>query len=240
VKDELTDTVPPIDTGKTSKTDETYCSVGNDEFLRTVFGAAPPDARPLICSFEGNPETASRDAWFGTDWHNEADIASLAPAGANNYFSLAVFKPDDAGRFRRKKVRFHALHSVMLDDLGTKIDLGRLTLSPSWKLETSPGNHQVGYLLRVPLSDGRAADRLMNAIIAAGLCDPGANGPRARLARLPQGVNAKHAPPFPCRMVEWSPKLRYSADELVDGLQLEIASSKRSKRQRGRPIPERP
>jgi hypothetical protein len=64
----------------------------------------------------------------------------------------------------------------------------------------------------------------MNAIVAAGLCDPGANGPRARLARLPEAVNGKHSPPFACRMLAWSPDLRYSVEELVDGLQLEMST----------------
>ena len=94
----------------------------------------------------------------------------------------------------------------MLDDVGSKVPMERLTLPPSWLLETSPGNCQAGYLLREPLTDGPAADRLMNAIIAAGLCDPGANGPRARLARLPVAVNGKHSPPFACRMLAWSPE----------------------------------
>jgi hypothetical protein len=70
----------------------------------------------------------------------------------------------------------------------------------------------------------------MNAIVAAGLCDPGANGPRARLARLPVAGNGKHSPPFHCRMIEWSPELRYSIGELVDGLQLEMVSATRSAR----------
>ena len=84
------------------------------------------------------------------------------------------------------------------------------------------------------------ADRLMNAIVAAGLCDPGANGPRARLARLPVAVNGKHEPPFRCRMRAWSPTLRYSVDELVAGLQLEMALSERPRRSSGRPVQERP
>ena len=42
----------------------------------------------------------------------------------------------------------------MLDDIGTKVAMERLTLPPSWLLETSPGNHQAGYLLREPLTDG--------------------------------------------------------------------------------------
>lgn len=111
---------------------------------------------------------------------------------------------------------------------------------PSWLLETSPGNHQAGYLLRELLRDGTAADRLMNAIVNAGLCDPGATGPRARLARLPVAVNGKHAPPFRCRMVIWAPESRYSVHELVDGLQLEIAQAERPRRQNTRGVQAHP
>lgn len=67
----------------------------------------------------------------------------------------------------------------------------------------------------------------MNAIAIAGLCDPGANGPRARLGRLPVAVNAKHVPPFRCWMVGWSPDLRYSVEVLADGLQLEVLQGAR-------------
>jgi hypothetical protein len=123
---------------------------------------------------------------------------------------------------------------VMLDDVGSKVAMERLTLPPSWLLETSPGNYQAGYLLREPLCDGLVADRLMNAIVGAGLCDPGANGPRARLARLPVAINSKHSPIFRCRMRDWSPGIRYSVEELVDGLQLEMAQSGRTQRQVGR------
>ena len=98
------------------------------------------------------------------------------PADANNYFSLAVFRPDEAGQYRRQKARFQALHAVMLDDVGSKVPMERLTLPPSWLLETSPGNYQAGYLLREPLTDGLAADRLMNAIVAAGFATPARMG----------------------------------------------------------------
>jgi hypothetical protein len=167
-------------------------------------------------------------------------MAVTLPADANNYFSLAVFRPDEAGLYRRQKARFHALVAVMLDDLGTKVAMERLTLPPSWLLETSPGNHQTGYLLREPLTDGPGADRVMNAIVAARLCDPGANGPRARLARLPVGVNGKHSPPYQCRMVSWALELRYTVEELVDGLHLEMAQVARPKVQNTRAAQERP
>ncbi len=89
----------------------------------------------------------------------------------NNYFGLAVFRPDEAGHYRRQKTRFQALHAVMLDDIGTKVAEERVTLPPTWMLETSPGNCQAGYLLAEPLADGGVADRLMDALVFAHLCD---------------------------------------------------------------------
>lgn len=224
-----------LETGKTNKTD----SVSNDEFLQTVFGAKSSDARPVVVSFDGDPASAPSKHWFGVSWQGISGTPTRLPSSANNYFSLAAFLPDEAGHFRRQKARFHALYAVMLDDIGTKVAIERLTLPPSWLLETSLGNHQAGYLLRVPLTNGTDADHLMNAIVAASLCDPGANGPRTRLARLPNAVNGKHSPPFQCRLVEWSPELRYSVDELVDGLQLEMASAGRPQRRNPRPTQQR-
>ncbi|MEA3278438.1 MAG: hypothetical protein U9Q81_24705 [Pseudomonadota bacterium] len=224
-------TLLPEDRAETEKTAETDV-LTNTEFLETVFEGAKDDACPLVVSFEGDPLEAPRKAWSGKPWLGIAhEDASLSPS-ANNYFSLATFRPDEAGRYRRQKARFHALHAVMLDDLGTKVAMERLTLDPSWLLETSEGNYQAGYLLREPLGDGTTADGLMNAVVAAGLCDPGANGPRARLARLSEAVNGKHAPPFPCRMAAWRPELRYSVAELTDGLQLDMAQPGRPKRDR--------
>lgn len=215
-----------VETDITGETD----AVGNSEFLLAVFGKLI-DACPMVVSFEGNPVSVPTKVWFGRPWEGTRDLSESLPANANNYFSLAVFRPDEAGQFRRQKARFQALYAVMLDDIGTKVALERLTLPPSWLLETSVGNYQAGYLLAEPLADGSIADRLMNAIVAAGLCDPGANGPRTRLARLPVAVNGKHTPPFRCHLVEWSPDLRYSVEDLVDGLQLEMAPAGRSARQ---------
>lgn len=233
-------TVSPPERVETDKTDETY-SVSNDVFLQTVFGEEGlTDFRPIVVSFRGDPLKVPQRVWYGRPWLDSCDGESSLPADANNYFSLATFRPNEAGQYRRRKAHFHALHAVMLDDVGGKVPWERLALQPSWLLETSPGNCQAGYLLREPLTDGLVADRLMNAIVAAGLCDPGANGPRTRLARLPVAVNGKHSPPFSCRMVAWSPDLRYSVEELVEGLQLEMARTVRPRRQGTRQAQEHP
>lgn len=230
----------PLGAAQTDETGETV-AVGNDEFLRTLFSSLSGDAAPVVTSFAGNPAKVPGTAWQSQCWR---DAENALPPDANNYFSLASFRPDEAGVYRRRKAQFAALHAVMLDDLGSneggKVPIERLTLPPTWLLETSPGNHQAGYLLAEPLTDGLAADRLMNAIVAAGLCDPGANGPRARLARLPVAVNGKHAPPFVCRMVRWAPQRRYSVEELTAGLQLDAAPAGRAKRPAARGQQARP
>jgi hypothetical protein len=236
---DISETVFPPGLVETDKTDKTY-SVGNDEFLLTVFGDEFEAALPVVVSFTGNPAKVPSKAWIGCPWQSNDDRTADLPADSNNYFSLATFRPDEAGRYRRQKARFHALHAVMLDDVGSKVPTERLTLPPSWLLETSSGNCQAGYLLCEPLADGLVADHLMDAIVAVGLCDPGANGPRARLARLPVAVNGKHSPPFTCRMLTWSPELRYSVQELTNGLQVEMATSERPRQQERRPAQERP
>ena len=213
--------------------------ISNGDFLLAVFGELD-GVCPVVVTFKGNPANAPGKVWFGRAWQGASDDLASLPAGSNNYFSLAVFRPDEAGEYRRQKARFQALYAVMLDDVGTKVGIERLTLPPSWLLETSTGNYQAGYLLREPLTEGSVADRLMDAIVAAGLCDPGANGPRARLARLPVAVNGKYTPAFQCHMANWSPDLRYSVEELVDGLQLDMAPAGRPSRQSARATQQRP
>lgn len=214
------------DLSKTDKSDET-CVVNNAEFLNSIFGKALDNTCPIVVSFIGNPSLAQKKDWFGYPWMGE-EHGSLA-ANANNYFSLATFKPNESGQYRKMKAHFAGLYAIMLDDVGTKVPLDRLTLLPCWLLETSPGNFQAGYLLDNPLNNSKKADQLMNAVVNAGLCDPGANGPTARLARLPVAVNGKHEPAFRCKLQTWHPDKRYSIQELIEGLQLELAEANRIK-----------
>lgn len=214
---------------ETDKSDKAI-RVSNIEFLQAIFGNNLNSERCILVSFKGSPANIASHKWLGTPWVNTT-LPDLSQE-ANNYFSLARFKPNEAGEYRRQKAQFQSLYAVMLDDIGTKIPTDRLTLPPSWLLETSPGNYQAGYLLGTPITSSKAADQLMNAIINAGLCDPGASGPTTRLARLPVAVNGKHSPPFSCQLKSWSPGKRYSIQELTDGLQLEPTETARSKHKR--------
>jgi hypothetical protein len=66
----------------------------------------------------------------------------------------------------------------------------------------------------------------VSAIIDAGLTDPGASGPCSRLGRLPVAINAKHLDeegvPWSCQLSEWQPQQRYSVQQIVDGLEIEL------------------
>jgi hypothetical protein len=139
-------TVFKPDPMKTGKTDETN-SIGNLDFLRTVFCEELGSARPVVVSFKGDPRTVPKKLWSGRLWQEARHLTVDLPADANNFFSLAVFMPDESGEYRRKKAHFQALYAVMLDDVGSKVPTGRMTLPPSWVIETSAGNCQAGYLL---------------------------------------------------------------------------------------------
>jgi hypothetical protein len=205
--------------------------ITNAEFVSAVFPILPDGAFAAACSKSGDPDLGG---WLAS----RADqVAVNLSAANNNYFGCASFYPGDDGSFKARKAHFAACHFLMLDDLGTKVPLDRLaSFELSWLIETSPGNHQGGIILAEPLSDGAVAVRLLNAVIGSGLCDAGATGPLSRWARLPVAINGKpkyageDGAPFQCRLIEWRPDARYTPQEIVDGLQLELAPAGRPKK----------
>ena len=184
-----------------------------------------------MCSKQGNPDLE------GWPCRRADRVAASLAAGNNNYIGCASFYSGDDGSFKARKAQFAACHFLSLDDLGTKVPLDRLDgFELSWLIETSPGNYQGGIILAEPLTDGPAAVRLLDAVIDAGLCDAGATGPLSRWARLPVAVNGKPkyadaaGTPFQCRLIEWRPEKRYTPQEIVNRLQLELAPAGRPKK----------
>jgi hypothetical protein len=198
----------------------------NAEFISAIFPRLPEGAFAAVCWKSGDP---SLGGWSAS----RADlVADSLAAENNNYLGCSSFYPGDDGSFKARKAQFSACHFLMLDDLGTKVPLDRLDdFELSWLIETSPGNHQGGIILAEPLTDGAEAVRLLNAVIDSGLCDEGATGPLSRWARLPVAINGKPkyadeaGAPFQCRLIEWRPDKRYTREEIVDRLQLELAEA---------------
>ena len=74
--------------------------------------------------------------------------------------------------------------------------------------------------MKEPLKDRKLAEAILDAIIDAGLSDKGANGALSRVGRLPVAVNGKYD--FDCQLVDWHPERRYTVEEFVEGLQIDL------------------
>lgn len=171
--------------------DEQPVEVSNAEFLTSIFGELPDDAYVAFCGFPGDPK--ERKSWPHELWAGD-EIAG----GRNTYFSIAAIKADADGKIARKKANYAGLYCVMLDDIGTKVT-GDLRVDPSWVLETSPGNHQVGYIFESPVAYAEA-DSLMKALKSASMITDTGGQNVVRWARLPVGLNGKGTldAPFTC------------------------------------------
>jgi hypothetical protein len=138
-----------------------------------------------------------------------------------------------AGQLRARKEHLSALHFVVLDDVGSKIDRSKLgSFVPTWEIETSPGNLQIGIRLAAPIRDVVAAEKLLNAVSAGGLGDPGANGV-VRWFRLPNAINGKakyrrQGKPFSCKLKVWHPEVTYTPEQLAEMFGLTLHSQTRS------------
>lgn len=212
--------------GKGGEEGEPPLPPSNAAFIAAVIRDVAENACAVVCSKSGDPT--------GGDWR--AAVASDAdrqcPPDRNNYVNCSSFTIDEDGPVLARKDRFSGYHVIVLDDVGTKVDRAKLgDFLPTWEIETSLGNSQVGIRLREPLRDVEQVTRLQNAIMAAELCDKGAGG-LARWVRLPVAINgkAKHhdegGAPFECRLITWNPDADYTIDELVEALRLDLAAPK--------------
>lgn len=193
--------------------------VTNAEFIAVVFGAvspaASPAASPAVCSKTGDPTVGG---WIGYD---AREVDARCKATTNNYLSCASFHAAQNDELRIKESFAVAYHCLVLDDVGSKTAFDAMPdIDPSWVLETSPGNFQVGYRLRTPTADFETVKAAQKQFFDRGLGDKAAGGV-VRWVRLPNGVNGKpkyrdkHGNPFRCRLVTWNPEVSYELNDLV-------------------------
>jgi AAA domain len=209
-------------------------SLSNEAFLRALFGA--DWERAHVTGFPQDPLSLNglglRHLWGGMG--AKSGLGYCLP-GSNTFFTISLFKPDPQdGRQRRRKALFERAVVVVLDDVdwrdagvgtagaGTaKVSSGKVAALPTWVLETSPGNCQVGYLLKGPETRGGKVNALLDALVASGLVsdgsDPGMKGV-TRYVRLPVGRNTKAkygAGGFEHRLLEWNPNVSYGLEQLA-------------------------
>lgn len=221
----------PLEGGKGGETGA--INVTNADFVAAVFHSLPQNASLAVCSKKGDPTSGG---WYAVP---AAKIATHCLEGQNNYLNCSSFQIGEGDKIHARKETFVACHFLMLDDIGTKVPLGRLDgFLPSWLIETSPGNSQAGIILDAPITNPVEAKALLDALIAAELCDAGASGPATRWARLPVGINGKEkyadaaGKPFQCKLTQWNPHARYSARQILDGLKVPLLEVKTAKQKK--------
>ena len=157
----------------------------NLDFIRAAFSKIPAGASAWVTGFAEDPHVADPRRW-----HGRAAVGGLPwfiKPHTNNFFVISSFRAGLDGVVHRRKENFAACHVIMVDDVGTKVPEYRLALDPSYLFETSPGNHQAGYLLDPPETDRAKIERLLDEMVRSGLAmdgaDPGMRGV-TRYARL--------------------------------------------------------
>ena len=211
-------------------------SITNEEWVSFLFSDLPEGATPWALSFYDSPKIHRN--WFGAAIAVGQKLAAESNGpwmsgfseASNNYLSVASV------RGARRKENFAALHALMVDDVGTKVDQQRLVLPPALKLETSPGNQQWWYALEVPVTDPVIADLLIVGAITALVGsneDPGM-GSIVRYGRMPIGSNTKTGVAVPQRVLEWIPR-KVSVEKLAASLKVSLVPPKKPKGKRSAP-----
>jgi len=211
--------------------------VSNKEFLQTLFGV--DHVWVHVTSFHDDPSNISNENRYkcwGGDYYSRTSILP----NSNQYFTISTFYADDKNKARRRKALFRCTHVIVADDVREKLDIDQVRRlpAPTYKLLTSPGSEQWGWILDHPCSERHKVENLLDGLVAKGLApsgkDPGMKGV-TRYVRLPEGVNTKASKivnglPQRCVMLEWSPLVKVSIESLAEPFGVDLNAERREGR----------
>lgn len=195
-------------------------------FVAEMYRYVPPELFILKMQFRGDPNSDIYGKWRARKLGRNA--AGLDD-DANVYFTVAAFRQDDTGWYRRRKEQFGGGILLMIDDLGTgagaKFPLSKIDeLPPTALIETSPDNFQAIYMFDRLVTDQTQFNALIDAFVRKKFLDQdtGMKGV-TRVFRPPAGVNGK--PKYGgwrVQLAEWAPERRYSLQEIVQAFELDL------------------
>lgn len=187
---------------------------------RPASGSGPPPRHPLQASIDLLVFIFGKGAaksWLGTKssmfgGRAEYIIDTMLP-GDTHYFAISALAP---GANHRSNIFFKAGHLIVLDDVGTKLDLTTVELlapEPSYVIETSSGNFQYGYVLETPESDPRKFQALLQGLRHSLVWGLGGDVKSlVHYVRLPTGTNFKNG--FATRLTRFTRK-KYPIQDLA-------------------------
>lgn len=158
-------------------------------FLQDTFHADSPDGAQVLFWATNNQGKIGKPMQTGLIGMRRKMDSGKAHGW---YYNTATYFKDETGLNHQHK-NFAALHVVVCDDIGTKIEADLFTeknLDPTYIIKTSKGNFQYGFVLEEPITDYDQACALVQCMNVANLTDEG--GVMAgKLVRLPCGINGK-------------------------------------------------
>lgn len=201
--------------------------VSNQEFLEAIFGDEWEKAH--VTSFPDDPSNIPVErrgfCWAGGP---ASRLLHNMVGNENQYFTISLFQ-----KGRRRCGEFDACFVIVADDVGEKVPYERVELlpEPSYKLRTSEGSEQWGWLLDPVEEDRWRVERLLEGLIKEGLVpsgkDPGMRGV-TRYVRLPEGINTKTGRNnFNCVIESWRPDLFTSVDSLAAAFDIDLTERPR-------------
>jgi hypothetical protein len=212
-------------------------NVSPDDFIDSIFDGKEADE--LVCvtkpiSFKSK-HTGDTVNPFINRQMDDPEFRSFVTGNkpADWYMGISsVVIPAKGEKVRRRREDIKYTYCIVLDDVGTKVKEDNIPLQPSWKIETSPGNFQWGYIID---RDDRQAkvEALIDALIDKGLSDPGAVGVY-RIVRVPGSINMKpENNKFPSRLTEWNPQRSSSLEDVASAFGVDITETVERKKSQG-------
>ncbi len=171
------------------------------EFASVVFGDDLDAEENVLVLMKAaqQDDTKARGKGFGYPVSTEKLYKKIAPETAPPaamYFGTSTAEMGELNgkpRLRNLQSLFKKLYVLVLDDIGTKVDMATLPEAlkkPTYIIESSKGNYQFGYVLEEPIDDLHVASALVQLAYDSGFSDDGGKMPN-KFVRLPIGVNGK-------------------------------------------------
>jgi hypothetical protein len=196
--------------------------VNQIQFIEFLTKLAPEGETALLV--RQKPQLRGGELQFHADgaikctWPAMLPTAKVKPDWAI-YGNTASFIVDrfEEGRVSASAANCEYVLVMVLDDVGSDKAPNVPALTPTWKIETSPGSFQWGYVFSEQPTKAEFSAAI-KAIAAAGYTDPGACN-AVRNFRIPGSINLKPGKAnFAALLAEFNPKVEYTLQEICNAL----------------------